>query len=155
VVPYLLYNAVRIEGEDQALRTLNALTAKAAPMNEEEIQKKPNLSPSHYIHHLCIDTVINPSSDHSINSLRKLIDMDGLRHLSDFTLHIKGEWGSAGFGYSTESLSIRTNINLTLPSLVLVDSLKKCLHLKNVYFTDYTQEYEEMWLKHELFSIKV
>ena len=73
VVPYLLYNAVRVQGEEQASRTLNMLTAKAAPLSEEDIQKKRNSSPSHCIHHLCINTSITIpilTSDHSINAVR-------------------------------------------------------------------------------------
>ena len=131
VVPYLLYNAVRVEGEEQALRTLNMLTAKAAPMNEEDIQKKQNPSPSHCIHHLCINISTKipiPTSDHSINVLRKLIDVDGLRHLSDLTLHIDYKW----------DWTLPTH--LTLPSLFLVESLKKCPNLKNVSLTNFTQE---------------
>ena len=150
VVPYLLYNAVRVQGEEQALRTLNMLTAKAAPLSEEDIQKKKNSSPSYCIHHLCIDTSITIpilTSDHSINALRKLIDVDGLRHLSYLTLHIHREWGKKS--------PTGTNIDLTLPSLFLVESLKKCPHLKNVYLTDFTQEFENKWIEHELFSIKV
>ena len=146
VVPYLLYNAVRVEGEEKALRTLNTLIAKAAPMTEEDIQKKRNPSPSHCIHHLCIDTLISPTLDHSINALRKLIDMDGLRHLSYLTLHIERDWKKTS----------PTNIYLALPSLLLVDSLKKCPHLKNVYLTYFTQEFENVkWLEHELFSLEV
>ena len=146
VVPYLLYNAVRVQDEEQALRTLNMLTAKAAPINEEDIQKKQNPSPSHCIHHLCIDTSITIpilTSDHSINALRKLIDVDGLRHLSYLTLHIN------------HASPPGTNIHFTLPSLFLVESLKKCPNLKNVYLTDFTQEFENKWIEHELFSIKV
>ena len=150
VVPYLLYNAVRVEGEEQALRTLNALTAKAAPMNEEDIQKKRNPSPSHCIHHLCIDTSITIpilTSDHSFNALRKLIDVDGLRHLSYLTLHINRKWG--------KTPSTGSNIDLTLPSLFLVENLKKLPHLKNIYLNDFTQEVENKWIEHELFSNKV
>jgi hypothetical protein len=107
-------------------------------MNEEE---KPSLSPSHYIHHLCIDTAINPLSDHSIKALRKLIDVDRLRNLSDLTLRVNGNDSDN----STEPLPTGTYINLTLPSLVMVESLKNCPHLKNVYLTDYTQVYEKKW----------
>ena len=150
VVPYLLYNAVRVQGEEQALRTLNMLTAKAAPMNEEDIQKKRDPSPSHCIHHLCIDTLITIpilTSDHSINALRKLIDVDGLRHLSYLTLHINRGWGKTS--------PTGTNIDLALPSLFLVESLKKCPQLKNIYLTDFTQDFKNRWIEHELFSIKV
>jgi hypothetical protein len=151
VVPYLLYNAVRVEGEEQALRTLNTLTAKAAPMIEEDIQKKRNPSLSHCIHHLFINTSIStlpiPTSDHSISALQKLIYMDGLPHLSDLTLHIGGEWDT--------TLLTDINIYLTLSSLFLVESLKKCPNLRKVHLTDFTHQFEKKWMEHELFSNKV
>ena len=152
VIPYILYNAVRVVGEERALRTLNALTAKAASVNEEDIQKKGNPSPSHCIHHLCIESsVATPirSPDHSINALQKLIDVDGLRHLSDLTIHIDAAWDRT-------SMTNSIDIYLTLPSLFLESLRKKCPHLKNVYLSpDIAQEFENKWIERELFSIKV
>jgi hypothetical protein len=144
VIPYLLYNAVRVVGEERALRTLNTLIAKAAPVNKEDIQKKGNSSPSHCIHHLCIESITTSirTPDHSINALQKLIDMDGLRHLSDLTLHI-------------DSRILFFAGTLTLPSLFLECLRKKCPHLKNIYLTDLSQEYENKWIERELFSSKV
>ena len=152
VIPYLLYNAVRIVGEERALRTLNTLIAKAAPVNEEDIQKKGNPSPSHYIHHLCIESSIPTpvrSQDHSITALQKLIDTDGLRHLSDLTLYMSGEWDGTSMPNSIDMFP-------TLPSLFLESLRKKCPHLKNVYLAaDISQEFENNWIERELFSIEV
>jgi hypothetical protein len=106
-------------------------------MNEEDIQKNSNPSPSHCIYYLCIDTSIQmpiATTDHSINALRKLIDVDGLRHFSDLTLYIYCEWG--------ETAPNDTNTGLTLPSLFLAESLKKCPHFKKVHLTDFIQEHE-------------
>ena len=152
VIPSLLYNAVRVVGEEQALRTLNTLIAKAAPVNEEDIQKKGSFSLSHCIHHLCIQssitTPIRPP-DNSISALHKLIDVEGLQHLSDLTLHIDPEWD----GTSTPN---PINVNFTLPSLFLESLRKKCPNLKNVYLSyDISQEFENKWIERELFSIKV
>jgi hypothetical protein len=144
VIPYLLYNAVRVVGERRALRTLNTLIAKAATVNEEDIQKKGSPSPSHCIHHLCIESTMFYTPDHSINALQKLIDMDGLRHLSDLTLHIDS---MVPFFAGTREL----------PSLFLECLRKKCPHLKNVdfKFTVLSQEFGNKWIERELFSIKV
>ena len=154
VIPYLLYNAVRVEGEEQALRTLNMLTAKAAPVNEEDIQKKVNPSLSHYIHYLCIDSSITMpilTSDHSINALQKLIDVDGLRHLSDFTLHVDGGWPHGIVTWPADDI----NMYLSLSSLLLESLRKKCPHLKNVYLSHFLQEFGNKWIEPELSSIKV
>ena len=70
--------------------------------------------------------------------------------ISHLTLHIDREWDD-----SYETPSTDTNIHLTLPLLLLVESLKKCPHLNNIYFTDLIREFEEKWLTYELFSIKV
>jgi hypothetical protein len=152
VIPYLLYNAVRVLGEERALRTLNMLIAKAANVNEEDFQKEGNFSsspsPSHCIRHLCIESSLTTpirTPDHSINALQKLIDMDGLRNLSDLTLHIYSEWD--------ETIDIPWH--LTLPSLFLESLRKKCPRLKNVYLNDLSQEVENKWIERELFSIKV
>ena len=158
VVPQLLYNAVRVEDEEeeQALQTLNMLIAKAEPTMIEEdssIQKKleRNPSPSHYIHHLFIDTEIteipNPTSDHPISALQKLIDMDGLPHLSNLTLHINGE-------YHVDAGTTKW-CHLTLTSLLQMESLKKCPHLKSIDLCDFTYEFYKTWTEHELFSNKV
>jgi hypothetical protein len=106
-------------GEEQALRTLNTLIAKAALVNEEDIQKKGNPSLSHCIHHLCIDTIeflMTPiRSFHQCTPETHRYD-DGLRHLSDLTLHTTG------------------NIH---PTTFLESLRNKCPHLKNVYLTDF------------------
>ena len=122
-------------------------------VNEEDIQKKGNPSPSHCIHHLCIETPITTSidtRDHSINALQRLIDVDGLRRLSDLTLHINSEyeWDRSW------SPDVIDNY-LTLLSLFLENLRKKCPHLKNVYLTDRSQEFENKWIEREFFSIKV
>ena len=152
VIPYLLYNAVRIVGEERALRTLNTLIAKAAPVSEEDIQKKGNPSPSHYIHYLCIESSIPTpvrSPDHSITALQKLIDADGLRRLSDLTLYMDGEWDGTSMPNSID-------IFPTLPSLFLESLRKKCPHLKNVHLApEISQEFENKWIERELFSIEV
>jgi hypothetical protein len=152
VIPNLLYNAVRLVGEEGALRTLNTLIAKAASVNEEDIQKKGNPSPSHCIHHLCIESSIfglKTRKSLSINALQKLVDMDGLRHLSDLTIHVD----------RTTIFSNGTRSSLTLPSfsLFLECLRKKCPHVKNVYLTDLnlSREFENKWIERELFSIKV
>ena len=154
VVPRLLYDAVRVEDEDeeQALQTLNMLIAKAEPMIEEDsIQKKRDPSPSHYIHHLFIDTSItelpNPTSDHPISALQKLIDRDGLPHLSDLTLRINGDWHIDG--------DTTKWCHLALSSLLLQETLKKCPHLKTIYLCDLTYEFEKTWMEHEVFYNKV
>lgn len=150
VIPCLLYNAVRVEGEEQALRTLNMLTAKAASVNEEDIQKKGNPSLSHYIHYLCIDnSVTTPilTSDRFINALQKLIDVDGLRHLSDLSLHIDDVWWP--------TVDSDTNTYLSLSLLFLERLRKKCPLLKNVYLSRFSQEFGNKWIEAELFSIKV
>jgi len=98
VIPHLLYKDVRLVGEGQALPTLNTLIAKVELAKKEDIQKKGNLSPSHCIHHLCIDSSIKTpirTPDHSINALRKLVDVDGLPYLSALTLHVNGGIGMA------------------------------------------------------------
>ena len=150
VIPYILYNAVRVVGEERALRTLNALTAKAASVNEEDIQKKGNPSPSHCIHHLCIESSIATpirSPDHSVKALQKLIDVDGLRHLSDLTLHIDAAW---------DGMLNSIDDYIALPSLFLESLRKKCPHLKNIYLSpDILQKFENKWIERELFSNKV
>ena len=156
VIPYLLYNAVRVEGVawERVLRTLNWLTAKAAPANKEDIQKKGNPSPSHCIHHLCIESAIttNQIRGHFFNALQKLIEVDGLRHLSDLTLHIDKEWVRDGIlGWDIDSKAT----NLTLPLLFLESLRKKCPHLKWVYLTELSQEFENKWIESDLFSNKV
>jgi hypothetical protein len=165
VIPDLLYNAVRIMGEDRAIQTLNTLIAKAAPVNEEDIQKKGNPSPSHCIRHLCIESSIFDSDESpiapsfgsglpmstldAINALQKLIDMDGLRHLSDLTLHIDSR---SKYFPGTRQTRLFPSFSLFLECL-----RKKCPHLKNVYLTDpdLSHEFENKWIEHELFSIKV
>lgn len=157
VVPHLLYNDVRLVGEDQALATLNKLIAKAQLVNEEDIQKKGNPSLSHCIRRLCIDSSIKTpirTPDHSINALQKLVDVDGLRHLSDLTLHISGELEWDG---SSDSESGNNAIDdfLTLPSSFFISLRTKCPHLKSVYLTDFTQAFKNVWIELELLSFEV
>ena len=155
VVPHLLYNDVRLVGEDQALPTLTMLIAKAESVDEADIQTKGNPSPSHCIHRLCIDSTISipiiHHQNHSINVLQKLIDLDGLRHLSDLTLHIDLELD----GTSEENEIDDNDIYIILHSLFLTSLRTKCPDLKSVHFTDLSQKLENEWIESGLFSIEV
>ena len=147
VIPHLLYVNVRLVGEDQASPTLNTLIAKVE--NEEDIQKKGNISPSHCIHHLCIESSTTTpirTPDHYINTLQKLVDVDGLRHLSALTLHVNGGWDESPVD----------NTFLTLPSSFLESLRTKCPHLKSVHLTGLSQELGNNWIDAPgLFSIEV
>lgn len=90
VFPELTYDSVWLVGEDQALTTLNMLTARAELVTAQDIQKQGNPSPSHCIHHICLDSSIKTPTHvpNSLDALQKLIDVDGLRHLSSLTLRV-------------------------------------------------------------------
>ena len=150
VIPHLLYENVRLVGEDQALPTLNTLIAKLE--NEEDIQKKWNPSLSYCIHRLCIESSTTTpirTPEYSINALQKLVDVDGLRHLSALTLHVDGGWdGSA--------VDDPFDVYLTLPSSFLESLRTRCPHLKSVHFTGLSQEFENYWIDPPgIFSIQV
>ena len=150
VIPHLLYNDVRLVGEDQALPTLNTLIAKAQLVNEEDIQKKENPSPSLFIHRLCIESSINTpirTPDHSINALQKLVDVDGLRQLSDLTLHISEKWDG-----TSDTIG---DIYPTLPSSFFISLRTKCPNLKSIYLSGFAQGFENEWIEPELLSSDV
>ena len=94
VFPELTYDTVRLAGEDQALTTLNMLIARAELVTAEDIQIRGIPSLSHCIHHICIDSsIITPTRvPNSLGAPQRLIDVDGLRHLSSLTLQIECEW---------------------------------------------------------------
>jgi len=88
VFPELTYDTVWLVGEDQALTTLNMLIARAELVTAQDIQKQGNPSLSHCIHHICLNssmTTPNHTSS-SLGALQKLIEVDGLWHLSSLTL---------------------------------------------------------------------
>lgn len=80
VFPELVYDSVQLVREDQALTTLNMLITKAEVVTEEDIHNQGNPSPSHCIHHMCLDSSIKTPIDtpNSLGALQKLIDVDGL-----------------------------------------------------------------------------
>ncbi|KAF8954053.1 hypothetical protein BDZ97DRAFT_1928947 [Flammula alnicola] len=150
VFPRLVYGHVRLVGEDQAVSTLNALIAKAELVTKEDIQKQGNPSPSHCIRHLCIDSSIKLpicTSGHSLNALQKLIDVDGLRHLSALTLQVFGKWD-----WSKGDLPI--DDFLKLPPSFGTCLKTKCPNLKTVRLSYFSQEFGKEWIEPEIFSLE-
>ncbi|KAF8963429.1 hypothetical protein BDZ97DRAFT_1919861 [Flammula alnicola] len=149
-LPLLMYGHVRLVGEDQALSTLNALIAKAEIVTEEDIQKQGNPSPSHCIRHLCIDSSIKTpirTPGHSLNALQKLIDVDGLRHLSALTLQVIREWdGTEGNNPTDDFLKLPSSFDTSLKT--------KCPNLKAVHLSYFSQEFGKEWIEPEIFSIE-
>ena len=152
VIPHLLYKAVRLV-DDQALLALKTLNAKAQAVTEEDIQQQGNPSPSHCIHHLCIDaTLATPlatkTSDHCLNALHKLIDIDGLPNLTSLTLHTRSHWD----GVELEDF---TDAFLIMPSSFWQSLKSKCPNLKHIHMTEMSQKFGDEWIERELFSSKV
>lgn len=150
VFPELVYDSVRLVGEDQALTTLNMLIAKAELVTEQDIQKQGNPSPSHCIHNLCLDSSIKTPTrvPNSLGALHKLIDVDGLRHLSSLTLQVVGEWDG------TEGNDPMGHL-LKLPSSFFTSLETKCPNLKRVRLSHFSQEFQKEWIEPHIFSIKV
>ncbi|KAF8963403.1 hypothetical protein BDZ97DRAFT_1661726 [Flammula alnicola] len=143
VFPQLVYGHVRLVGEDQAISTLNALIAKA------ELQGNP--SPSHCIRHLCIDSSIKTpirTPGYSVNALQKLIDVDGLRHLSALTLQVFGYWDGTEGNNPTDDF-------LKLPSSFGTSLKTKCPNLKTLHLSYFSQEFGKEWIEPEIFSFEL
>lgn len=136
VFPELTYDSVWLVGEDQALTTLNMLTARAELVTAQDIQKQGNPSPSHCIHHICLDSSIKTPTHvpNSLDALQKLLDVDGLRHLSSLTLRVDPTGHLKLFFTSLET---------------------KCPNLKKVRLSDFSQEFGKEWIEPYIFSIKV
>ena len=150
VFPALTYGTVWLVGEDEALTTLNMLIARAELVTAQDIQKQGNPSPSHCIHHVCLNSSITTPTrvPNSLGALQKLIDIDGLRHLSSLTLQVVGEWDGTGGNDSTEHL-------LKLPSSFFTSLETKCPNLKRVQLSDFPQEFGKEWIEPRIFSAKV
>jgi len=151
VFPELTYDTVWLVGEDQALTTLNMLIARAELVTAQDIQKQGNPSPSHCIHHLYLDSSIKtPTREvpNSLDALQKLIDVDGLRHLTSLTLHVNRRWdGTEG--------DDPTALFLKLPSSFFTSLETKCPNLKGIRLSDFLQEFRKEWIEPHIFSIKV
>ena len=153
VAPFLLYNNVHLV-DDLALSTLKAFNANAEVVTEEDILIRGNPSPSHCIHHLCIDSdisiPISATPDTWFHALHKLIDVDGLRNLSSLTLHIESD--QSGIEESDlDSLEAYFAIPLSFwPSLK-----SKCPNLKNIHMTGISQQFGDEWIERELFAFNV
>ena len=166
VIPHLLYNDMRLVGEDQALSTMTMLSAKAISVDEEDIQTKGNPSPSHCIHRLCIDSSISMPTNKNHNSffvLEELIDLGGLPHLSDLTLHIKlelemtGKWSPSDFVEDGIEIDNRDVKEIFFPlELSFFTILRtKCPDLKSIHFTDFSQVMRDEWIESGIFSNEV
>jgi hypothetical protein len=152
VIPHLLYRDVRLVN-NQALHALKIWNAKAQAVTEEDIQKNGNPSPSHFIHHLCIDAALatplaTKSPDHCLDALHRLIDVNGLRNLTSLTLHIRSRWD----GLELEDF---TDAFLIMPSSFWQSLKSKCPNLKHIHMTDMSQKLGDEWIERELFSSKV
>ena len=149
VFPELTYDTVWLVGEDQALTTLKMLIARAELVTAQDIQKQGNPSPSHCIHRICLNSSITTPTHvpNSLGALQKLIDVDGLRHLSSLTLQVVGVWDGTGNG-PTERL-------LKLPSSFFTSLETKCPNLKGVQLSNFSQEFGKEWIEPRIFSIKV
>jgi hypothetical protein len=129
---------------EDAISTLIALIVKA---DLGDIQKQGN--PSLCIRHLCmqssIKTPLRPL-DISINALKQLISMGGLRNLSTLTLQIPGCWDETG--------PEEGNFYIQIPPLFYTDLKKKCPNLKAINLS-YLTIYKDEWIEPDIFSIKV
>ncbi|KIM36825.1 hypothetical protein M413DRAFT_31439 [Hebeloma cylindrosporum] len=149
IFPELLYDTVRLEGEDQSLTTLNTLIERAEVLITQDIQKQGNASLSHCIHHICLDSSIETpmNGPNSLDALQKLIEVDGLRHLSSLTLHVIPEWDGTEGDDETEP-------HLKLPSSFFTSLETKCPNLKRVQISDFFQEFGKEWIEPHIFKIK-
>jgi len=150
VFPELTYDTVWLIGEDQALTTLNMLIARAELVTAQDIQKQGNPSPSHCIHHICLESSIKTPIrvPNSLGALQKLIAVDGLRHLSSLTVQVVCEWDGTEGNDPTGHL-------LKLPSSFFTSLKTKCPNLKRVQLSDFLQEFRKEWIEPHIFSIKV
>jgi len=141
---------LRLVGEDQALTTLNMLIARAELVTAQDIQKQGNPSLSHCIHHICLDSSITTPNhtSSSLGALQKLIEVDGLWHLSSLTLQVDCEWDG------TEGDDPMGHL-LKLPLSFFTSLKTKCPNLKSVRFSDFSQEFGKEWIEPHVFSIKV
>ncbi|KIM36822.1 hypothetical protein M413DRAFT_448946 [Hebeloma cylindrosporum] len=149
VFPELVYDTVRLVGEDQASTTLNTLIASAELVTAQDIQDKGNPSLSHCIRHLCLESSIKTPMRGltSLDALQKLIDVDGLQHLSSLTLQVHSEWDGT---YEEDESGPR----LRLPSSFLTSLDGKCPNLKRVQLSDFPQQFGKEWIEPHIFSIK-
>lgn len=149
VFPELVYDSVRLVGEDQALTILDDLISKAELVSQEDIQKRGNPSLSHCIHHLCLDSSIGTPirSRSSLDALRKLLEVNGLWHLMSLRLRVDANWDgtedddSAGF--------------ITLPSSFFISLGKRCPHLQRTHISDVSQTFQREWIEPHIFSLEV
>lgn len=149
VFPELTYDTIWLVGEDQALTTLNMLIARAELVTAQDIQKQGNPSPSHCIHHICLESSIKTPirGPNSLDALQKLIAVDGLRHLSSLTIQVVGAWdGTEG--------NDPTGHFLKLPSSFFTNLETKCPNLKRVQLSDFLQEFRKEWIEPHILSIK-
>jgi hypothetical protein len=154
IVPHLLYNDVRLIGNEAVVvSALTALTeAKAVIEENTRNLKKKNTSPSHCIHHMCIDSVSTfgvSTPNNVLDILKNLIDMDGLPNLSSLTLHIRSDWDGI--------VELRDMIDafLIIPPSFWQSLKFKCPNLKNIHITHISQKAGDEWIERELLSFRV
>ena len=150
VFPELTYDTVWLVGEDQVLTTLNMLIARAELVTAQDIQKQGNPSPSHCIHHICLESLIKTPTrvPNALDALQKLIAVDGLRHLSSLTVQVVYGWDGTEGNDPTEHF-------LKLPSSFFTSLETKCPNLKRVQLSDFLQEFRKEWIEPHIFSMKV
>jgi hypothetical protein len=127
------------------------LIARAELVTAQDIQKQGNPSPSHCIHHIYLDSLITipiRAPNDSLGALQKLIDVDGLRHLSSLTLQVVCEWDRTEGNDPVIQL-------FKFPSSFLTSLETKCPNLKRVRFSEFSQEFRKEWIEPYIFSNKV
>ncbi|KAG6835358.1 hypothetical protein H0H93_002193 [Arthromyces matolae] len=134
IIPHVLYNDVRLVGEDQALPVLKRFleAVKDASRNNNE----GTIIPTQCVHHLCIDSMQIGVPDTSLTQLQNLIDIDALTNLVSLTLHIEGDDSAP------------------LPKTFWSSLKEHCPNLKGIHLTGIPPDDNTEWIQSEIFTIQ-